>query len=324
MKRSFQAAGTLLAVLGLCAAVHAQSYPTKPLRLIVSYPPGGGLDNTARLIAQTISGPLGQPIVVENRVGAGGTVAEEAVSKMDPDGYTLLYTVGSDMASRKYLSKRPSLDPTKDLTPIATAIASVNIIVVGPTQQAKSLAQLADFAKRNPGKLSYGTAGVQSYYYLIGELLRHNGVDMLHIPYKGNAQVVTALVSSEVDVGLVNFASALPMIKAGKARALAVLEPKRFPGEPDVPTVAETIPGFKAPMSWFGFFAPPGVPQPIVERLNGEINKALDVPEVKSKIAAQYLNIITLPPEQLRPFITETADLFGRIIKASNIKPFDE
>jgi tripartite-type tricarboxylate transporter receptor subunit TctC len=314
----------MVATFGLPLPSQAQSYPNKPVRLIVSYPPGGGLDFTARLAAQHMNAGLGQPVVVENRAGAGGTIAEEFVSKAEPDGYTLLYTVGSDMASRKFLTRKPTLDPLKDLTPVASTIGSVNIILVGASQQARSVRQLVEFSKRNPGKLTYGTAGVQSYYYLIGELLKQNGLDMLHVPYKGNAPVVTALVTGEIDIGLVNFAAALPMLKSGKARALAVMEPKRFPGEPDVPTVSEDLPAFKAPLSWFGVFAPPGLPQPIVNRLNAEVGKALEVPEVRAKIQELYLNIITLPPEQLRPFIAESADLFGRIIKTANIKPFDD
>jgi tripartite-type tricarboxylate transporter receptor subunit TctC len=324
MKRLISLAALVLVLGGLPPAAGAQAYPSKTVRIIVGYAPGGGLDYTARLMAQYLSGTLGQPVIVENRPGAGGTMAEEQVSKSDADGYTLIYTVGSDMAARKFLTRKPTLDPNKDLTPIATAIGSGNIILLNPSHPAKHLGQLVEFSKRNPGKLTYGTAGVQSYYYLIGELLKQNGLNMLHIPYKGNAPVVTALVAGEVDIGLVNFAAALPMIKAGKARVVAVLESKRFPSEPDVPTVAETLPAFKAPLSWFGYFGPPGMPQRIVDRLNGEINKGLDTPEMKAKITGLYLNIITLPPDQLRPFIAESADLFGKIIKTAGIKPFDD
>jgi tripartite-type tricarboxylate transporter receptor subunit TctC len=306
------------------ATAHAQSYPAKPVRLIISYPPGGGLDQTGRMVAQQLSASLGQPVVVENRAGAGGTIAEDFVSKAEPDGYTILYTVGSDMASRKFLTRKPTLDPLKDLTPVATAIGSVNIVLVNAAQPAKTFKQLVDFAKRNPGKLSYGTAGVQSYYYLIGELLNQNGMKMLHVPYKGNAPVVAALLGGEIDVALVNFAAALPLMKSGKGRALAVMESKRYAGEPDVPTVSEELPAFKAPLSWFGYFGPPGLPQPIVVKLNAEIARALDAPEVRTKIGEQYLNILQTPPDQLRPFIAETADLFGKIIKTANIKPFDD
>lgn len=314
----------LLPVLYMAMPLEAQTYPVKTIRIIVGYAPGGGLDYTARLIAQRLSVSLGQPVIVENRPGAGGTIAEEYVSKSDPDGYTLIYTVGSDMASRKFLTRKPTLDPTKDLTPIATALGSVNIILVSASQPAKSFSELVDAAKRNPGKLTYGTAGVQSYYYLIGELLKQNGMNMLHVPYKGNAPVVAALVGGEIDVALVNFPAALPMLKSGKAKVLAVMESNRIAGEPDVPTVSEVLPGFKAPLSWFGFFGPPGMSQPVVERLNSEIGKTLEMPDIRGKISPLYLNIITMPPQQLRPFIMESSDLFGKIIKAANIKQFDE
>ena len=313
----------LIAALAVCAGAQAQAYPTKPLRVIVSYPPGGGLDSTARLIAQTMSGPLGQSIVVENRVGAGGTVAEEAVSKMEPDGYNLLYTVGSDMASRKYLSRKQALDPNKDLTPLATTIASVSVVLVNASHPAKTLPDLVALAKKDPGKLTFGTPGVQSYYYLIGELFRQNGVDMVHVPYKGTAPIATAVLASEIDVGLLTYALAQPLVAGGKARVLAVLEPRRFPGHPETPSVTETLPGFRAPLSWFGFFGPPGLPQPIVDRLNTEINKALDVPDVRAKIGAQSFNILQMKPAEMRPFITETAELFAKIIKAANIQPYD-
>jgi tripartite-type tricarboxylate transporter receptor subunit TctC len=314
----------LLSALGLSAPAHPQAYPAKPVRIIIGYAPGGGLDYTARLIAQHLGGTLGQTFVVENRPGAGGTIAEEFVSKSDPDGYTLIYTVGSDLAARKFLTRKPTLDPLKDFTPIAAAVGSVNTIVVRAALPAKSLKDLVDAARRNPGKLTYGTAGVQSYYYLIGELLKQNGMDMLHVPYKGNAPVVAALAAGEVDVGLVNFPAALPMLKSGKVRVLAVMESKRLADSPDLPTVSEVLPQFRAPLSWFGFFGPPGMPQPVVERLNGEITRALDAPEVRAKIAPLYLNIITMPTQQLRPFITDSAELFGKIIKAGNIPPFDE
>jgi tripartite-type tricarboxylate transporter receptor subunit TctC len=227
------------------------------------------------------------------------------------------------MASRKFLTRKPTLDPAKDLTPLATTIASVSIVLVNADHPAKNLAQLVDMAKRNPGKLTYGTPGVQSYYYLIGELFRQNGVDMLHVPYKGTAPIVTAVAANEVDIGLVTFAVAQPLLTAGKARALGVLEPRRFAGQPDVPSVSETLPGFRAPLSWFGFFGPPGVPPTVVERLNAEINKALETPDVRGKIAAQSFNILMMKPEQMRPFIAETADLFAKIIKTANIQPYD-
>jgi len=313
----------LLSVVTLPMTAEAQTYPAKPIRVVVGYPPGGGVDYTARLVSQRLSSELGQPIIVENRAGAGGTIGEEFVSRADPDGYTILYAVGSDLASRKFLTRKPTIDPLRDLTPVATVVGSVNCIVVGPSFPAKSFKELVESAKRNPGKLTYGTSGVQSYYYLIGELLKQNGMNMLHVPYKGNAPVVTALIGGEIDIALVNFAAVLPHLNSGKAKALAVLESRRYAGAPDVPTVSEELPAFKAPLSWFGFFGPPGLPQPIVERLNAEVAKALESPEVSSKIGAVHLNILITPPAQLRSFIMDTSDSFSKIIKSANIQPSD-
>ncbi len=325
MNRLFHAAIwlALLPVLHLPAAAQAQPYPAKPIRIIVGYPPGGGVDFTARLIAERLGSAFGQPVIVENRPGAGGSIGEAFVSKSEPDGYTLVYAVGSDAASRKFFTRKPTLDPLKDLTPVATVVGSVNCIAVRASHPAKSFKELIELARRNPGKLTYATSGVQSYYYLIGELLRQNGMDMLHVPYKGNAPVVTALVSGETDIALVNLAAILPHLNSGKARALAVLETKRYPGAPDVPTVSEELPAFKAPPSWFGFFGPPGLPQPIVERLNDEVAKALESPEVRSKIAGIHLNILVTPPSQLRSFVMETTESFRKVVESAKIQPYD-
>ncbi len=313
----------LIAALILPAAVPAQTWPSKTVKVIVGYPPGGGVDFTARLVAQRLSSALGQQFIVENRPGAGGSIAEEFVSKSEPDGYTLVYAVGSDTASRKFFTRKPTLDPLKDLTPIATVVGSVNCIAVSASHPAKSFRELMEMAKRNPGKLTYGTSGIQSYYYLIGELLKQSGLDMLHVPYKGNAPVVTALVSGEVDVALVNLASVLPHLNSGKVKALAVLEGRRYPGAPDVPTVSEELPAFVAPFSWFGSFGPPGLPQPVVERLNAEVAKALESPDVRSKISGIHLNILVTAPAQLRAFVLETTESFRKVVDLAKIQPYD-
>lgn len=324
MHRILQALSLVLAAALLAPAEsQAQAYPSRVVKVVIPYPPGGGVDFTARLIGQRLSASLGQPFIVENRPGAGGSIAEDFVSKSEPDGYTLAYAVGSDLASRKFFTRKPTLDPLKDFTPIATAVGSVNCIAVAGSHPAKSFRELVEMTRRNPGKLTYGTSGVQSYYYLIGELLRQNGMDMLHVPYKGNAPVAVALVAGEIDVALINFAAVLPYLNSGKARALAVMEAKRYPGAPDLPTVSETLPDFKAPLSWFGFFGPPGLAQPIVETLNAEVAKALESPEVRDKVSGIHLNILITPAAQMRPLIVETADSFRRVVDSAKIQPYD-
>ena len=312
------------ALLALFAAIaHAQPYPSKPIRLVVPFPPGGAVDTTERLISASVAASLGQPIVVDNRPGAGGAIAEEVVARAAADGYTILYSVGSDMTTRKYLKKTPSLDPLKDFTPIATAASSVNCVVSGPKLTVQSMKELVEQARKNPGKLTYGSSGVSSFHHLMGEMLKQHGVEMVHVPYKGLAPAVTALAGGEIDVLLTNCGLAVPHAKDGRARMLAVLEPQRYPGAPDIPTVGEALPGFTPPQSWFGFFGPAELPQPIVAKLNGEIARALASPEVNGKLRALYLNVVVTPPDQMAAFVARTSEVFGDIVKRAGIQPAD-
>jgi tripartite-type tricarboxylate transporter receptor subunit TctC len=312
-----------IAFITLPLTAKAQDYPAQPIRIIVGYPPGAGIDFTARLFADWLKTAFNRPVLVENRPGASGQLAAEYVSHAEPDGYTLVYAVGSDYTWTKFLSDQPTIDPLKDLTPIATAISSVNCIAVNAASPIKTLQDLVEFTKQNLGKLTYGTAGVQSYYYLIGQALKQQGVDMLHVPYKGTPPVVSALLSREIDVGLTTLASVAPHIANGNVRVLAVMEPNRYPGVPDVPAVSEVLPKFHAPLSWFGFFGPPGTPQPIVDKLHNEIGKALGDTEIRAKI--KELNLTPFPTQsnEIRPLIIESTDTFAQFIKSMNIKAAD-
>lgn len=303
--------------------VLAQAFPEKPVRLVVPFPPGGALDLTARLLGQRLQASLGQPFVVDNRSGATGGIGEDLVSRSAPDGYTLLYTAGSDMTIKKILSKTAKHDPLKDFTPIATAVASISCIVASSALPMNSIKELLDYARRNPGKLSYGTPGVASYMHLTGELLKQFGVDMVHVPFKGLAPAMTALAGGQIDVAVTNFATARPHTRDGKARMLAVMDAKRYEGAPNVPTVAEALPGFDIPLAWYGFFGPPGLPQSIVLKLNSEIAKALEAPEVSSKL--RDINVVTIitPADQLPEFISNMAESFGKIIKKAGVQPVD-
>lgn len=316
-------ASTLIMAFGAQGAVKAQEYPSRPIHVIVGYPPGAGVDYTARLFANWLQNDLGQATVVENRAGAAGQIAAEYVSRSEPDGYTLMYAVGSDLEWTKFLTKRPSIDPLKDLSPIATVISSVNCIAVNAASPFKAFNDLVEFARQNPGKLTYGTSGTQSYYYLIGQILKQEGVDMLHVPYKGNAPVLSALLGREVDVGLTTLGSIKPYVPTGKLRVLAVMEPRRFAGAADIPTIAETLSKFSAPLSWFGFFGPPGLPQPIAEKLNAEISKALRSPEIDEKIKNLDLNVFPTDTNAIRPLIAESTKTFDRLIASMHIKPAD-
>jgi tripartite-type tricarboxylate transporter receptor subunit TctC len=313
----------LIAILASPKAGNAQDYPSKPIRIVVGYPPGAGIDFTARLFADWLKAALGQPVLVENRAGAGGELAADYVSRAEPDGYTLMYAVGSDLVWTKFLTRRATIDPLKDLTPIATVISSVNCVAVNAALPIKSFRELVELAKASPGKLTYGTSGIQSYYYLIGEALRQQGVDMLHVPYKGNAPVVSALLSREIDVALTTLASVAPHVESGTVRTLAVMEPKRYPSAPEVPAISEVLPAFRAPLSWFGFFGPPGMPEPVVEKLHAEIGKALTATEIRDKIKSLNLNVFATARSEVRPLLLESTETFAQLIKSMNIKPID-
>jgi tripartite-type tricarboxylate transporter receptor subunit TctC len=313
----------LIAALTWPPASNAQSYPSKPIRIIVGYPPGAGIDFTARLFAERLKTALGQPVLVENKAGAGGELAAEYVSRSDPDGYTLMYAVGSDLVWTKFLTRRATVDPLKDLTPIATVISSVNCVAVNAAFPIKSFEELVEFTRANPGKLTYGTAGIQSYYYLIGEALKQHGIDMLHVPYKGNAPVVSALLSREIDVALTTLASVAAHVESGTVKPLAVMEAKRYPGVPEVPAISEVLPTFDAPLSWFGFFGPPGMSQEVLRKLHAEISQALSSTEIRDKIKSLNLNIFPTTASEVRPLIMESTETFGRLIKSTNIKPID-
>jgi len=302
-------------------AASAQGYPSQPIRIVVGYPPGGGVDFTARLFAERMKSELRQSTIVENRAGAGGEIAAEYVSHAQPDGYTLFYAVGSDLEWTGFLTRRHIVDPLKDLTPIATVISSVNCVAISANHPLASFSDLVVFAKRNPGKLTYGTIGGQSYYSLIGETLKQQGVDMLQVPYTGNAPVVSALLGGQIDVALTTLGSVAPFVKSGKIRVLAVMEPKRFVAAPDVPAIREVLPDFSAPLSWFGFFGPPGMPQRIVDTLDSAIGNAARSPDIDEKIKKLDLNVFSTGADKIRPLIADSTQTFERLIKTMDIKP---
>lgn len=324
MRRLYTIFATALgALMALTAAGQAKAFPDKPIRLVIGYPPGGGIDFTGRLIADRLSRELGQPVVVENRPGAGGQIGAEAVSKARADGYTLLFTVGSDLTWTRFMTRRKTVDPLTELTPVATAVASVSCLAVDAGSPYKTLQDLVTAARQSPGKLTYGTAGVQTVYYLYGEMLKQNGVTFTHVPYTGTPPIVPALLGHEIDVGALTLAIARPLAASGKLRLLGVFDPTRYQGTPDVPTIKEVVPGFNAPVSWFGFFGPPGLPAPIGQRLNADVAKAVQSPEIAEKIAVQSQRPMITPYDKMRPLMQETTEIFRKLIETARIKPLD-
>lgn len=312
--------------LGLAAlapvAARAQAWPARPVRIVVPFPAGSALDLVARMVAPRMQEAYGQPVVVENRVGANGMIGSEMVARSPPDGYTIQIGTPGTHVTSIFLNKNVPYDPVKDFTPIAAAVEPATCVVVNPSLAVHSIRELIDYAKRNPGKLSYGTSGIGSVFHLAGVLFNQTaGVDLVHVPYKGVAPAMTDVVAGRILVNFTSVADAMPHIKAGKARMLAVLEPKRYPGLPEVPTVTETLSAFQKPATWFGFLGPAGLPQPILARLNGEIVKAITASDSRARLEGMGLNVIANTPEQFAALIRSGIEQYGRIVRSAGIQP---
>jgi tripartite-type tricarboxylate transporter receptor subunit TctC len=306
-------------LLALAGGAQAQAYPSKPIRWIVPFPPGGSTDLLARVVGQKLSEAWGQPVIVENRGGAGGTLGAAEAAKATPDGYTLLMgAIHHTIASSVY-PKLP-YDFQKDLAPITIVAIVPNVLVVNSSVPAKSVAELIAHAKANPGKLTYGSAGLGTAHHLIGELFNSRaGVDILHVPYKGSAPAVADLIGGQVSIMYDTVASALPHIRSGKLRPLAVVTAKRSSALPEVPTLAETaLPGFEV-TTWFGAMAPAKTPKEIVTRLNAEMVKILNTPEVRKRLLDAGAEPLGNSPEQMAAQIKRETEQFGNIVRQANI-----
>jgi tripartite-type tricarboxylate transporter receptor subunit TctC len=314
-------ARTLCLLFALCAAsVHAQPYPSRPIRSIMTV--AGGADIIARLVAQGLTQSLGQPVVVEVQSGAGGAIGAEAVARAAPDGYTIMLTSASALVMNRFLSKNARLDPLKDFTPITKAFETVAVVVTSPSAPFGSIREMIDYAKRNPGKLSYGTSGIGTTHHLSGESIRLlTGIDWVHVPYKGGPPVITDLIGGEIQVGFSILATASPYIASGKIRLLAVNGAERYHVIPDVPTLGEQLPGYEPPSTWGGYFGPAGMPPPIVARLHDEIVRVLNSRAVRGKAEEIGFPIATSTPEELNATIRRDVDYTARIVKAIGIKP---
>jgi tripartite-type tricarboxylate transporter receptor subunit TctC len=295
-------------------------YPTKPLRLVVPFAPGGSTDIFARLIAERVQGPLGQPVVVENRAGAAGNIGAEAVARSAPDGYTLLMATTGVMAINNALYKNMTYDAAKDLEPVLFVASITNVLIVAPDFPAKNVAQLIALAKKEPGKLSFASSGAGSSTHMSAELFKSlSGTDLLHIPYKGSGQALPDLMSGRVSMMLENAPGAVSHIKAGKVRALAQTGSKRSASMPDLPTVAESgVPGYES-LSWSGIAVPAGTPRAVVDRLNRDFNSILATAEMRQKLAEQGAETIGGSPEAFAQHIRAEREKWSRLLREKNI-----
>ncbi len=312
-----------LLVLGAGAALpppaSAQAWPAKPIRIVVGFPPGGAADQIARLVSQPLQDTLGQPVVVENRTGAGGNVAGDAVAKSAADGYTLLMSSGGMVSVNPHIYQKMSFDPAKDLTPVAAAARVAVYLVVKPEFPAKNVQEFIAYAKANPGKLSYGSPGNGSSPHLAGEMMNSQaGTSTRHIPYRGAAPALQDLLGGQVDF-LLDPGVALAQVQAGKLKLLAVGSLQRSSLYPDVPTLDEAgLKGFDAD-TLFGFYAPAGTPKPVIDRLNTEINRILATKPVADRVGALGGAVVPMTPAQFDAKAKDDYQRFGAIIRERKI-----
>ena len=308
-----------MATLALAGAAHAQ-YPVKPIRYVVPFPPAGATDITARAVADKLAGILGQPVVVENRAGAAGNVGTEAVAKSPGDGYTWLQVTAAQSISATLYTKL-GYNLVKDLVPVAMVAEVPNVMVVNPSVPAKTVKEFIDYAKANPGKVNFASSGAGTTIHLSAELFKMlTSVDIIHVPYKGSAAALTDLIGGQVSVMFDNLPAAMPHIKSGKLRALAVTTATRQASLPDAPTVAEAgVPGYEA-SAWFGIMMPAGTPAEVVQRVNAETNKVVAMPDVRSRFDAQGAIPRPMSPAEFGKLIEREIEKWGKVVKASGAK----
>ena len=313
---------SVFAVLALCgcSSAFAQSYPTKPIRMIVAYPPGGGTDIVGRMMAQKLSENLAQTVVIDNRGGAAGSIGSEIVAKSAPDGYTILMGNVAPNAINVSLYAKLGYDPVRDFEPVSLVASTPNILVVHPTLAVKTVSDLIALANAKPGTLNYPSAGLGSSSHLAGELLDSiAGVKMVHIPYKGGGPALTDLLGGQMQLMFATMPAAMPHVRSGKLRAVAVTSAKRSQAMPELPTIGETLKGYEA-STWYGVLAPARTPRPIVTKLHGEIVKILGVAETRDKLLLQGFEPVGGTPAEFGAYIKSEIEKWGKVVKAAGIR----
>jgi tripartite-type tricarboxylate transporter receptor subunit TctC len=304
------------------AAALAQSYPAKPIRIVVPFSAGGGTDLVARTVAQKMSDHWRQPVVVENRVGAGGVIGADAVAKAAPDGYTLLMCSPQEIAVNHHVYPKVPYDPERDLAPISLITVTPLVIAATPGLPVKNIAELIALARAKPGTLGFATPGTASTQHLSGEILMAAaGIKLVHIPYKGAGQSIPDVMGGQVPLGIYGILTISQQAKAGKLRVLAVTTPKRSPIAPEWPTLAESgFPGFDTSL-WFGMLAPAATPKPVISALHAEVVRILKLPDVAERIAAQGGEIVGNTPAEFAAFIAAESAKYAKIIREAGVRP---
>jgi len=313
-------AALLASSLALAAAAQGP-YPSKPIKWIVPYPPGGITDSVTRLVTQKLQDSLGQPIVIENKPGANSIVGAEAAAKSPPDGYTLVTVIGGHAANATLYAGRLPFDPVRSFAPVSLVAIAPLIITANNDFPAKDMKELIAYAKANPNKISFGSSGVGAAAHLTTELLKQTaGIDMLHVPYKGTAPALTALLSGDIQVLTDVPSSLMPHVRAGKVRALALFSSKRSPGAPEVPTIAEAGGPPIEGSTWVLFLAPVGTPQAIVQRISTEVAKIVNAPEMRARFEQLGIEAVGSTPTDAGKFLEEEVGKWAKVITAAGVK----
>ncbi len=314
---------TLAATATLCltaVGAAAQAFPDKPVTLVVPFPPGGTTDIVARSVAEGMARELKQQVVVENRAGAGGNVGAEAVARARADGYTLLVSTAGPLAINHHLYSKQSYDPMRDFAPVALLGMVPIMLVTGPQQPFKSVAELIAHAKSNPGRLSYGSQGNGTTSHLTMELLKSRaGIDLVHVPYRGSSPAATDLMGGQIHVMFDNSPSTLPFVQGNRMRALGVASAQRVPAMKEIPAIAETVRGLES-TAWFALVAPAGTPPEVVRVLNAAVNNTLQRQEIRDKFAASGAELAGGSPEDLAKFMREESNKWLGVVRAANVK----
>ena len=304
---------TLASAVGMAA----DTWPAKPVHVIVPYPPGSSPDLVARMLTDKLAQALGQPVLVENKPGAGGNIGTGMVAKAEPDGYTIGLSIPGPLAVNTVLFKKMEYDPFTELAPITLVALSPNVLIVNPGLGVNTVKEFIAYAKERPGKLNYGSVGNGSASHLTMELLKMQaGIDVVHVPYPGSPQVNTAILANQIQAGFVVPGTAMPLVQSGRVKALAVTSSSKSPVLPDLPTVAETMPGFES-SAWIGMVAPAKTPKPVIDRLNHELVAIIQSADVREKLLRIYFQAIGTPPEALSTLMRSERDRWAKVIKQS-------
>ncbi len=306
-------------------AAGAQAFPSRPLHLVTVFAAGSTGDVNARVISRLLGGITGQPVIVDNMAGAGGVLAAEKVARSAPDGYTVLYSLSGVHVSRIYLARSTPFDPVNDFTPITLVSEAISILVTHPSVPVGSFRELIEYAKANPGKIAYGTAGVGSPHHLAGVLIAQlAGIDWVHVPYKAAATSLQDVIAGQIPTTFAQGGFVIPAMRAGKVKVLAIMGGSRYEAIPDVPTIGELLPGYEPPPGWSGILGPAKLPAPILGRLHADITKVLDSKESRAEQAKIFTQTaISASPEEFAEKIRREVELVGQIVKRAGIQPLD-